>query len=202
LSFEFYKESYAGAIKAISIGKGDKAITVGGETCYPLYQFEGEMPHKPKLPWRSGTWSPKSGRQRPGTLQGCGSDPAAWAKKCVDEYGAEIIVLQLKSTDPNGKTPARRMPPPRSKSAGRHRRAPGRLGRANHEKDEAVFKQIAEDCQDVQLTLGPVEDKNHKGIGAAPWVTATPSSVRLPSTSTWPSRSTSCWKTWACPWIG
>ena len=40
-------------------------------------------------------------------------------------------------------------------------------GVANHEKDEAVFKQIAEDCQDVQLTLGPVEDKNHKGIGAA-----------------------------------
>mgnify|MGYP000270064593 CR=1 FL=1 len=32
---------------------------------------------------------------------------------------------------------------------------------------EAVFKKIAEDCQDVQLTLGPVEDKNHKGIGAA-----------------------------------
>jgi acetyl-CoA decarbonylase/synthase complex subunit delta len=30
------------------------------------------------------------------------SDPAAWAKKCVDEYGAEMIVLQLKSTDPNG----------------------------------------------------------------------------------------------------
>jgi acetyl-CoA decarbonylase/synthase complex subunit delta len=40
-------------------------------------------------------------------------------------------------------------------------------GIANHEKDEAVFKQIAMDCQDVQLTLGPVEDKNHKGIGAA-----------------------------------
>jgi hypothetical protein len=32
-----------------------------------------------------------------------------------------------------------------------------------------------EDCQDVQnLTLGPVEDKNHKGIGAAPWATAIP----------------------------
>ena len=49
MSFEFYKESYAGAIKAISIGKGDKAITVGGETCYPFYQFEGEMPHKPRI---------------------------------------------------------------------------------------------------------------------------------------------------------
>jgi len=46
-------------------------------------------------------------------------------------------------------------------------------GVANHEKDEAVFKQIAQDCQDVQLTLGPVEDKNHKGIGAAAMVIGT-----------------------------
>jgi acetyl-CoA decarbonylase/synthase complex subunit delta len=49
-------------------------------------------------------------------------------------------------------------------------------GCANHEKDEEVLKKIAEDCQDENLILGPVEDKNHKGIGAAPWATATPSS--------------------------
>ena len=29
------------------------------------------------------------------------SDPAAWAKKCVDDFGAEAIVIQLKSVDPN-----------------------------------------------------------------------------------------------------
>ena len=28
------------------------------------------------------------------------SDPVAWAKKCVDEYGADAIVLQLKSIRP------------------------------------------------------------------------------------------------------
>ncbi|MBC2711683.1 MAG: acetyl-CoA decarbonylase/synthase complex subunit delta [Desulfosarcina sp.] len=96
------------------------------------------------------------------------SDPAAWAKKCVDEYGAEIIVLQLKSTDPNDKDAS-----PADASA-TVKKVLGVIdvplvvwGIANHEKDEAVFKQIAEDCQDVQLTLGPVEDKNHKGIGAA-----------------------------------
>jgi len=38
LGFEFYKESYAGSVKEIVLGKGDKAVTVGGETCYP---FEG-----------------------------------------------------------------------------------------------------------------------------------------------------------------
>jgi acetyl-CoA decarbonylase/synthase complex subunit delta len=40
------------------------------------------------------------------------SDPAAWAKKCVDEYGADIIVLQLKSTIPTETTPALMRPPP------------------------------------------------------------------------------------------
>jgi acetyl-CoA decarbonylase/synthase complex subunit delta len=46
LGFEFFKESYAGSVKEITLGKGDKAVTVGGETCYPFYQFEGDMPHK------------------------------------------------------------------------------------------------------------------------------------------------------------
>ena len=49
MSFEIHKESYSGAIRNISVGDGDKAVTIGGETCYPFYQFEGEMPNKPKI---------------------------------------------------------------------------------------------------------------------------------------------------------
>jgi len=169
LSFEFYKESYAGGIKAISIGKGDKAITVGGETCYPFYQFEGEMPHKPKIAMEIWDMAPEEWPAAAlGPFKDVVSDPAAWAKKCVDEFGAEIIVLQLKSTDPNGTDAS-----PADASA-TVKKVLGAIdvplviwGVANHEKDEAVFKKIAEDVQDVQLTLGPVEDKNHKGIGAA-----------------------------------
>ena len=169
MSFEFYKESYAGAIKAISIGKGDKAITVGGETCYPLYQFEGEMPHKPRVAMEIWDMEPDewpAAAMEP--FKDVLTDPAAWAKKCVEEYGADIIVLQLKSTDPNGTDAS-----PADASA-TVKKVLGAIdvplvvwGVANHEKDEAVFKQIAQDVQDVQLTLGPVEDKNHKGIGAA-----------------------------------
>ena len=47
MGFEITKETYAGAIKGITIGKGDTALTVGGQTSYPFYQFEGEMPNKP-----------------------------------------------------------------------------------------------------------------------------------------------------------
>jgi acetyl-CoA decarbonylase/synthase complex subunit delta len=169
LSFEFYKESYAGAIKAISIGEGDKAITVGGETCYPLYQFEGEMPHKPRIAMEIWDMEPEewpAAALEP--FKDVVSDPAAWAKKCVDEFGAEIIVLQLKSIDPNGTDASPAEASATVKKVLAAIDVPLIVwGIASHEKDEAVFKQIAEDCQDTQLTLGPVEDKNHKGIGAA-----------------------------------
>jgi len=96
------------------------------------------------------------------------SDPAAWAKKCVAEHGAEIIVLQLKSTDPNGKNASAA---DAVKSVKKVRAAVDVplvvWGSANTEKDEVVLKKIAEECQGENLVLGPVEDKNHKAIGAA-----------------------------------
>ena len=103
MAFEFYKEAYSGAVKAISIGTGDKAVTVGGETCYPFYQFEGEMPNKPKIAMEVWDMEPEDWAEAAlSPFKDVVSDPAAWAKKCVETYGADLIVLQLKSIDPNG----------------------------------------------------------------------------------------------------
>ena len=49
MGLEIFKESYTGSIKEITLGKGDKAITVGGENCYPFYIFEGDMLNKPVI---------------------------------------------------------------------------------------------------------------------------------------------------------
>ena len=40
-------------------------------------------------------------------------------------------------------------------------------GTANNQKDEEVLKKIAEVCQGQNIALGPVEEGNHKGIGAS-----------------------------------
>jgi acetyl-CoA decarbonylase/synthase complex subunit delta len=40
-------------------------------------------------------------------------------------------------------------------------------GTANHEKDTEVLRQVAEVCQGKNLILGPVEEGDHKKIGAA-----------------------------------
>ena len=40
-------------------------------------------------------------------------------------------------------------------------------GTANHDKDTEVLRAVAELCQDKNLILGPVEEADHKKIGAA-----------------------------------
>ncbi len=169
MAFEFYKESYTGSVKAVTLGKGDKAVTVGGESCYPFYQFEGDMPNKPRIAMEIWDMAPEEwplAALEP--FKDVVSDPAAWAKKCVAEYGAEMIVLQLKSTDPNGNNASPAEASATVKKVLAAIDVPLLIwGSANAEKDEAVLKQISEDHQGAGLILGPVEDKNHKGIGAS-----------------------------------
>ena len=103
MGFEFFKESYNGQIKEISLGKGDAAVVVGGESCYPFYQFEGKMPNKPKIAMEVWDMEPEEWPEAArASFNDVISDPVAWAKKCVEQFGAEMIALQLKSTDPNG----------------------------------------------------------------------------------------------------
>ena len=169
MGFEFYKESYTGSIKEISIGDGGKAVTVGGETCYPFYQFEGEMPNKPRIAMEIWDMEPEDWAESAlSHFKDVISDPAAWAKKCVDEFGAEIIVLQLKSIDPNGEDASPEAAAATVKKVSEAIDVPLIVwGCASPQKDEDVLKKVAEECQNVKLTIGPVEDKNHKGIGAA-----------------------------------
>ncbi len=169
MGFEITKESYAGAIKGITIGKGDSAITVGGQTSYPFYQFEGEMPNKPVIAMEIWDIEPSEWPEAAlAPFKDVVTDPAAWAKKCVKEYGAELIVLQLKSIDPND------LDASPEDAAATVKKVLGAInvplivwGCTSPAKDEDVLKKIAEDCQGENLILGPVEEKNHKGIGAA-----------------------------------
>jgi acetyl-CoA decarbonylase/synthase complex subunit delta len=169
VGFAIKKESYAGSIKEISLGAGDKAVKVGGETSYPFYQFEGELPNKPKIAMEIWDMEPEDWPEAAlAPFKDVAGDPAAWAKKCVEEYGAELIALQLKSIDPNDKDASPAEASATVKKVLAAIDVPLIVwGCTNPQKDEDVLKQIAEDCQGANLTLGPVEEKNHKGIGAS-----------------------------------
>jgi acetyl-CoA decarbonylase/synthase complex subunit delta len=94
-------------------------------------------------------------------------DPVAWAKKCVEQYGAEMIALQLKSTDPNG------LDRGADEAVEVVRKVADAVdvplivwGCDNDEKDAEVLRKVAEACEGKDLILGPVVEGNYKQIGA------------------------------------
>lgn len=170
MAFQPSKQVYSGKIREVTLGVGDKAVTVGGKTAYPFHIFEGAMPHPPKVAME--IWDKDPSADWSETIQGpfkdVLSDPVAWAKKCVNEYGAEILVVQTKSADPNADNK------PGSEIAEVVKKVTDAVdvpvvvwGVANHEKDVDVMRQVAEKCTGKRLALSPVEEGDYKQIGAA-----------------------------------
>lgn len=169
MGFELSKESYKGSIRPITIGTGDSAITVGGNTCYPFYTFEGDMANRPVIAMEIWDMEPEDWPEPAlAPFNDVVSDPAKWAQKCIADYGAELIVLQLKSIDPNDRDNSPENAAATVKSVLDAIDVPLIVwGCASPAKDEDVLKAIAETCQGSDLILGPVEDKNYKPIAAA-----------------------------------
>ena len=169
MAFEIPKTLYSGQIREIKLGKESEAITVGGETSYPFYLFEGEMPNLPKIAMEVYDSPPEEWPEAAlEPFTGVTDDPVAWAEKCINDYGAEMICLQLKSTDPNG------LDRGADEAAEVVKRVADAIavplivwGTANHDKDTEVLRKVAEVCQGKNLIMGPVEEGDHKKIGAA-----------------------------------
>ena len=168
MAFEVPKINYTGKIREVTLGTGTNAVRVGGESCYPFYVFEGEMPNVPKVAFDVWDYKPddwQAWAMEP--YEDVINDPLSWAKKCIEVYGAEMIALQLKSADPNG------MDRDVEEVVSTVKRVVDGVsvpvivwGTANDEKDTAMLKRVAEVCEGKNVRIGPVSDKNYKQIGA------------------------------------
>ena len=168
MTFEVPKVSYTGKIREIPLGREGNIVTVGGESCYPFHLFEGEMPNPPKIAMEVYDSEPEDW---PDTalepFADVIKDPAAWARKCVDTYGAEMIALQLASTDPNDKDISADEAAKITKEVSDAVDVPMIvLGCSNVEKDTDVLKAVCEACEGRNLIIGPVAEGNYRAIGA------------------------------------
>ncbi len=166
MSFEPPIEQVKGKIREMIVGE---ATRVGGESTFPFHLWEGGMPNPPVVamevydePQRE--W-PEAVRK---VYEDVMDDPVAWAKKCQDEFGADAIALKLQSTDPNG-TDA---PPEAAAEIVKNVNSAIDIpliiyGTGSPEKDTEVLKKIAESLPDDNILIGPVEESNHRQIGAA-----------------------------------
>ena len=166
---EIPKTSYTGKIKELTLGQGGKAVTVGGETCYPFYLYEGKMPHLPRIAMEVWDFPPNEWAEAAlEPFAGVTSDPVAWAKKCINDYKAEMICLQLISTDPNGLNRGAEEAAQVVKKVADAIDVPLIVwGCGDKEKDTEVLRKVSEICQKKSLIIGPVEEASHKRIGAS-----------------------------------
>ncbi|RLA92544.1 MAG: acetyl-CoA decarbonylase/synthase complex subunit delta [Deltaproteobacteria bacterium] len=168
MAFKIPTQAYTGSIRPISLEKDGKTVTVGGETCFPFYLFEGEMPHFPKIAIEVPDVTPEDWAEaclEP--YKDVAGDPVAWAKKAQDVYKADIIFLWLKSTDPNDLNRSAEEAAETAKKVLEAIDVPLIVwGTANVEKDAEVLRQVAMACAGTKVCLGPVEEGNHKQIGA------------------------------------
>ncbi len=71
-------------------------VRVGGETSLPFLGFEGKTPHRPVIAMEvldvpPPEW-PKPMAEAVADVSG---DPVAGARKCVEQFGADLIALRL-----------------------------------------------------------------------------------------------------------
>lgn len=160
---------YSGKIREIKLGKSGCEVVVGGETGYNFYSFEGGMPNPPKLALQvldiePEEWAPEALEPYKDVI----GDPVAWANKCVNEFGADIVCLWLTGTDPNGKNLPAEHAARVARDVAEAINVPLIVwGVSSDEKNTEVLKAVAESCAGLNVVLGPVTENNFKQVGAA-----------------------------------
>jgi acetyl-CoA decarbonylase/synthase complex subunit delta len=161
-------ETYTGKVAEVVIGKGEKAVKIGGESVLPFHFFEGTIQNRPRLALEvldaePQTWSEWELKPYNSIV----SDPVAWAGKCL-QLGADMVCIRLVSTDPAGKNA------PADKAAGVVKQVASAIksplivyGSGEATKDIEVLTKVAEACTGENLLLGPVVKENYEPVSQA-----------------------------------
>jgi len=106
-SFTPLVEEYPGKIREVKLGatkseggSRGRTIVIGGESSPSYYLFERAPPHPPVISvdvFDMPVSLPKAIKMHIKEVMG---DPAAWAKMAVDKFGADLVTVELMSTDP------------------------------------------------------------------------------------------------------
>lgn len=167
MAFEMPKETTDSKIREVTLGTAD--VKVGGANVMPFCLFEGEMPNRPLIAVEvyddnPQDWSPVVAEPLADVL----ADPVAWARKAQDEWGADIIALRLRSTDPKGDDKSPEEAAQTAKAVAEAVDIPVIVyGPEDVDKDGDVLKAAAIATEGKNVVLGPALEDNYKTIGAA-----------------------------------
>jgi len=160
-------EVVLGATKAEG-GTRSQTITVGGDSTLPFLHFEGEVPNRPVIAMEVQNMVPEWSPEVTKNFKDVIGDPAAWAAKCVKEYGADLIYLKLNGADPErGNASPEECAETVKKVLGAVGVPLIVVGCGVDEKDNEVLPAVAEAAAGENLLLGVAKQDNYKTLTAA-----------------------------------
>ncbi len=105
--FEVAKAAWNGKIEEVTIGATsadggtrESTVTIGGEKSLPFYNFDHQMPYPPVISVDCFDMPIPLAKAVRGFYEDVMEDPGEWAKKNVNEFGANMVTIHLISTDP------------------------------------------------------------------------------------------------------
>lgn len=96
-------KTWAGHVREVTLGAGTRTpVTVGGGKGLPLHTFEVPFPHRPLLALEVPDVDPL---RWPDTVRepwiGVLGEPGAAARRAVEDFGADVVMLHLMGTHPD-----------------------------------------------------------------------------------------------------
>ena len=175
MSFEIPKEVNPSKIRIVKIGataaeggSRTSTVTIGGTNALPFHLFEGEVPHRPAIAMEVFDSPPKRYPEPLMEFYGDVIDkPAQMAKRCVEEFGAELISVRLDGTHPDrgDKSPEEAADIVKQvlESVG----VPLIItGHSHFKKNNEVMRKVAEVTAGENCLINWVEKDNYKTIAA------------------------------------
>ncbi len=150
-------------------GTRGKTYTIGGETAMPFHLWEGEMPNRPLFAMEVFD---NISEKYPAVLREIYGDllqqPAEMARRCVEQYGADLISVRLEGTHPEkgDRTPEQAVELVKQVLAAVD--VPLIItGHSHFERNNQVLKAVAQACAGENLLLNWVEQDNYRTIAGA-----------------------------------
>ena len=168
MSFVPKQQPFRGRINAVTLGTGDKAITIGGQNVLPFYTFDAEMPNAPKIGVEisdmAGEWTAPALKE---FYAGC-TTMADYAKRAETMEGADFLCLHFESADPNGENRSVEDCVADAKAVVEATSMPiVIMGCKNIEKDGELFSKIAEALQGKNILVLSARNEDYKTVGAS-----------------------------------
>ncbi len=174
MNVEIPKEKWPGSVRLVTLGATaadggtrKRTVTVGGEASLPFITADGPIPNAPVLAVdirdrQPEDWSPLLVKAWGAAMQ----DPGEWAK-AAEAAGADMIVLTLGLTTPDGKpNDAANVRAVVRKVLNATGLPLAVFGPGQAEIDNELLVPAAEEAKGERILLGTCEDKNYRTIVA------------------------------------